>query len=76
MEFTDQQRRDVLMLRGLNHTYSEIASALSDRYSQQVSADQVGRVVREMEDDAAERGADEVFDEIVLHGYLSDELQT
>lgn len=74
MDLTHKQQRDVLMLRGLNYTYGDIADALAERHGIDVSGRQIGNVVREFEDEAGERGPDAVFDEVVLHGFLADHL--
>lgn len=74
-DFTDAQRRDILMLRGLNKTYDEIAAFLNNRYGTNVSGATVGRVIRGMEDEAAETSPREVFDSVVLNGYVSDLVQ-
>lgn len=76
MDFSLKQRRDIIMLRGLNYTYGEIAEALADRHGIDVSGRQVGHEVRAMEDEAGEVGPDPVFDSVVLHGFLSDHIDT
>lgn len=73
MALTEQQLRDAVMLRGLNRDYGEIASYLNDQYGLDVSDSTVGRYIRELEDRS--RGTEtpqEVFNEVVLHGYLAD----
>lgn len=73
-EFTEQQRRDALMLRGLNRSYADIASYLNGKYGLSLSEGQVGDLIRDLEDRSEAESPEAVFNEVVIHGYLSDVL--
>lgn len=72
MQLDDEVRRDILMLRGLNYTYDEIAAWLADNYDDAPGASAVGRIVRDMEDQARAAGPRPVYDRVVSRGYLQD----
>lgn len=72
VDFTDQQKRDILVFRGLNMRYDEIATALSEEHGIDVSDSQVGTTVRELEDRGESEGYKNVFREVVAHGIVAD----
>lgn len=76
VDLTNRQTRDVVLLRGLNRSYAEIASRLNDKYGLSLSDGQVGDVVRDLEaqSNAAGSSPEAVFNEVVMHGYLDDVL--
>lgn len=63
MTVTDRQRAQILMERAANRSYGEIADRVEG-----VSKNQVGKVVREAEEQADQRGAEEVVIEAILSG--------
>lgn len=74
VDLIDGHVRDIVMLRGLNRTYGEIASYLNAKYGLSLSEGQVGDVVRDLEDRSEADSPEAVFNEVVLHGYLDDVL--
>lgn len=70
--FTPKQRRDIVMMRGLNRTYSEIAEYLNAKHGIDVSGRQVGNVVRNLEARSQEESAEAVFNQVVMHGWVGD----
>lgn len=74
VEYTDQQYRDILMYRAFNFTYDEIAARINEKHGLDVSGSSIGRVVREMEDQAREGNPEDVFLWATAHGWLDDTL--
>lgn len=70
--FTDRQLRDIVMLRGLNRTYGEIADYLGTEYGLDVSDSTVGGTVRDLESASRSDGPHAVFNEAVIKGYIDD----